>query len=286
MLRMPEDYARYAQRHSLDAIIVGSDQVWRTDFIVDARDIGSRQVALENYFLDFGPSYKGLKISYAPSFGTGEWRMPEKRDEVARRIKALDAVSCRELSGTDLLKREFGREDAQTVLDPTMVVPQSFYDEGAAPSENRSPYVLRYVLDESPVLQSAAEHVVEGLGKRLEVRTISIHQGDDSLSLPQWLRAFMDADFVVTDSFHGTVFSILFRKNFVAIGNRKRGIDRFVSLLEQTGLSDRLLLEDDAAIAHHLAQTPVDFAQVEERLTTLRHKALGFLKTALKGEKG
>ena len=94
----------------------------------------------------------------------------------------------------------------------------------------------------------------------------------------QWLRSFRDAEYVVTDSFHACIFSILFRKPFVAIGNPKRGMSRFRSLLGMFGLADRLVLSPEDSFS----DADIDYDKVYRRLETLRGKSLAFLENNLK----
>jgi hypothetical protein len=91
----------------------------------------------------------------------------------------------------------------------------------------------------------------------------------------------MSADFVVTDSFHGTVFSILFNKNFFTVGNSNRGMSRFRSLLKLFDLEDRLLTENDELTAERLAEK-IDFNKVNDKLDEAKKKSFNFLFKALK----
>lgn len=106
-------------------------------------------------------------------------------------------------------------------------------------------------------------------------------EGKMTIDVPGWLRAFMDADFVVTDSFHGCVFSIIFKKNFIAILNEDRGADRFTSLLDQLGLRDRLVTNPTSEKLRELAMQPIDFAPVDAKLKELRARSAAFLQEAL-----
>ena len=96
-----------------------------------------------------------------------------------------------------------------------------------------------------------------------------------------WLRGFQDAKFVVTDSFHGTVFSILHNIPFVAIGNVSRGLSRFKSLLKMFGLEDRLITDINSVDIDNFAEKEIDWARVNEVLEKEREKAVGFLKKVL-----
>ena len=96
----------------------------------------------------------------------------------------------------------------------------------------------------------------------------------------EWLRGFLDADLVVTDSFHACVFAILFEKQFVVIGNEKRGVSRFVSLLREFGLENRLVSE----LTNEFTADDIDFSSVKMKLTELKEKSLSYLYDHLKYE--
>ena len=98
--------------------------------------------------------------------------------------------------------------------------------------------------------------------------------------MTEWLRGFRDAEFIVTDSFHGTVFSIIFNKPFIAIGNESRGMSRFQSLLKMFGLEDRLVFRSEQ-VNRELINRPIDYHKVDELLESYKRFSLGFLTKAL-----
>lgn len=112
---------------------------------------------------------------------------------------------------------------------------------------------------------------------------MDIYSDDDMFSLEQkikmpveqWLRGFDNSEFVLTDSFHGCVFSIIFRKQFIAIGNRKRGLSRFNSLLETFSLNDRLILSPDEYKGNLKI---IDYAQLQSKLYILQKQSISFIK--------
>jgi exopolysaccharide biosynthesis predicted pyruvyltransferase EpsI len=97
----------------------------------------------------------------------------------------------------------------------------------------------------------------------------------------QWLRGYQDARFVITDSFHGTVFSILFNIPFLAIGNKNRGLARFQSLLNMFNLSDRLITDLSNFDSDTFIQKEIDWSKVNGVLDQQRKKATDFLRTNL-----
>ncbi|MCV6594972.1 MAG: polysaccharide pyruvyl transferase family protein [Silicimonas sp.] len=263
-----DDLERAARRLGLDAVVVGSDQVWRPDYIED--------IDTASFFLDLPGDIR--KISYAASFGKSEWTAPHRLGEVRRLLAGFDAVSLRESSGVDLCREVLGRRVCTQTLDPTLLVDARFYDEIIGPGEDRAPYVLNYALDPSAGAKAVLSGDFDGPAQGLDVRTLTLDDGADTMDVPSWLRAFRDAAFVVTDSFHGTVFSILFQKPFVCFGNQSRGMDRFTSLLSLLGLEDRLVLEA-AALAGLEAE--IDYGAVLSRLAEHRAASAAFLEGAL-----
>lgn len=224
-----------------DAIVVGSDQVWRPKYF------GLNQI--ENAYLKFAEGWNIKRIAYAASFGTDEWEYNSKQtSECGRLLRMFDAVSVREDSGADLCKRYFGVE-AQHVLDPTMLLIKENYIKlfEAANTPKSNGNLLCYILDETEEKTALIKRIADEKGLiPFNVKSIS----DDINSplyeriqppLEQWLRGFYDADFVITDSFHACVFSIIFNKPFIVYGNINRGLSRFISLLNMFGLTERIV---------------------------------------------
>ena len=266
----------YVLRHQPDCIVVGSDQVWRECYCP----------CIIDYFLGFLPSgCKVRKIAYAASFGVQDSPISARwLDECIRLAERFDALSVREDSGVTLMQEVFGLQ-AKHVLDPTMLLEREDYrllvskeDKAAA-----STGVLAYILDKTPGKKQIMDDVAGKL-QQLPCRSF-IPDAEKVCVLPsvgQWLAAFDRAGFVITDSFHGCVFSILFRKNFIVILNKDRGADRFHSLLKQFGLQNRLIsgYGDLEKRAGELFK-PIDYAAVEEKLSRLKADSLRFLREAL-----
>ena len=224
-----------------DAIVVGSDQVWRPKYF------GLNQI--ENAYLKFAEGWNIKRIAYAASFGTDEWEYtPKQTEECGRLLRMFDVVSVREDSGVDLCKRYFG-VDAQHVLDPTMLLGKEDYiklftDANTPKSKGN---LLCYILDETEEKKALIKHIAAEKG----LIPFNVKSQSDDVNSPlseriqppleQWLRGFYDAEFVVTDSFHACVFSILFNKPFIVYGNVDRGLSRFKSLLTMFGLEDRII---------------------------------------------
>lgn len=222
-----------------DTIIVGSDQIWRPIYFPN----------IEQAFLKFTKGWKIQRIAYAASFGTDNWEYTTKQTrECGNLLKMFNAVSVRENTGVSLCHKYFNVE-AKHVLDPTMLLSKEDYCQlfKIAQTPKSSGTLLNYILDETPE-KNALIQKVANKKKLIPFRVNSPKRNfKDSITknihppVEQWLRGFYDAEFVVTDSFHACVFSILFKKPFIVYGNKERGMSRFHSLLNLFGLEDRLV---------------------------------------------
>lgn len=271
-LTLDDDWKRKAKIKRFDAFIVGSDQVWRQEY----------SPRIETYFLDFlNVDDNRPRIAYAASFGSNT---PINEDKIARCAELLhrfNAVSVRENSGLDILKRDFSYNDGVKVLDPTLLLKAEDYLSLVKPSDRKGTHIGCYILDETEekdtILQSVTE-VVDKKIKKISIRYKGFHQP----TMSEWLAMFADSEYVVTDSFHGCVFSIIFHKPFVAMANKYRGLDRFVSLLEPLGLIDRLVynIEDFTNRKESLLKS-IDYTEVEKKLDQQRKESMVYLQDAL-----
>ena len=246
---------------------------------------------IEDYFLGFlAPDDDALRIAYSASFGTDDWEYsPGQAARCAALLQRFSAVSVRERGGISLCCR-LGRKDAIQTLDPTLLLSPADYEAlaaGAAPSPGR---LFCYVLDRSASKKELIRNTSAQTGlPAFEVMpAIAAERRKKSPDIvypspAQWLRAFMDAEAVITDSFHGTVFSILFHRPFVALGNTARGQARFTSLLALFGLEHRLLPATASAQQISAAlREPVDWDSTDRRLNQMREVSIQFLTKSLK----
>lgn len=230
-----------------DAIIVGSDQVWRAIYFPMWNNS-----PLSNAYLEFAKGWKIKRISYAASFGTDDWEYTDEQTQKCKKLLQLfDVVSVREVNGVNLCKKYFN-VDAVHVLDPTMLLNREdyslFFQKANTPKSDGT--LLNYILDETVNTQKLIKSVAE----QKKLKSFSVNnpfENDETKPLNErikpsvetWLRGFYDAEFVVTDSFHACVFSILFGKPFYVIGNENRGLSRFISLLKMFHLESCLITD-------------------------------------------
>ena len=257
-------------RYGLKAIVVGSDQVWR------AKYNGSH---IEDMYLKFVEGKSLRRVAYAASFGVDEWEYsPEQTEVCARLAKQMDAISVREASGIALCRDYLGVE-AQCVLDPTLLLKASDYEaiitDDIAQSDEEQPYLAVYCLDITPAKKAFFEKLAEDRG--LTVRYFSGGWFAE-VTVKQWLLMFSKASMVVTDSFHGTAFSILFNKEFYTLGNPQRGNTRILGLLQQLGLEQHLVSDTEPVEPE---VNGINWQDVNSRLDERRRESKDFLAKSL-----
>ncbi len=262
------------EANHFDAFIVGSDQVWRQEY----------SPRIETYFFDFlSEEDKRPKIAYATSFGTSSPDIdPAKMDECRNLLYRFDAVSVREYSGLDILSKDFHREDAVKVLDPTMLLEKEDYLRLINNKERiTGKFATAYILDKTDSKTELLQEISRETDLRFEELS-GEYQGQRMHTVSQWLARFAEAEFIVTDSFHGCVFSVIFRKPFIAIANKDRGLDRFTSLLEPLGLADRLIeVNSPHKKVSDFLNTGIDYHTVYTKLRKEQEFSLKFLQDAL-----
>lgn len=272
---------KQVEEFDFNAYIVGSDQVWRPMF--------SPQQS--TYFLDFLEKDNSVKkIAYAASFGVSNWEFTKKQTKYfSKLIKLFNAVSVREDSAVDLCNKYFNI-DAVHLLDPTMLLDKEIYtsllDKQAINQTTRK--LFAYILDQS----DEKSQIIKQISRKYDLQPFSIMPQNvfsdperktikDCIIPPvyDWLKSFIDAQFVITDSFHGTVFSILFNKPFLSIANNIRGLTRFISLLKLFELEDRLIFSYEDNIIDNIKE--IDWNRVNYILGQEKDKSIKFLNNHL-----
>lgn len=273
---------RKCTKLGVECFVVGSDQVWRYKYAADS---------IDDFFFSFIDDKSIKRFSYAASFGTDIMDYPKnKLKECQQLLKFFSGLSVREASGVDVLKAlDITQESCNVVLDPTMLLSPKHYLDNliSVDSIPDFPYLLSYILDDNECINSIIKTIAQQTG--LRVVTVKAQTGhiDDLLpliSVEQWISMIYYAKFVITDSFHGTVFSILFNKQFLVYGNSDRGLSRFESLLSSFSLTNRFVDSTDSLKALNV-EDDIKWNKVNERIDLLRCKSLAYLKTQLNNNK-
>lgn len=255
-----------------DIYCTGSDQVWNSIWN------GGFE---EPYYLTFAPEGK-RRISFAASIGResiDEWEKPLMKAA----LSGYHAIAMREISGVEIV-RSLGIDNAELVLDPTlMLTKEQWADIATMPSGVDKPYILVYQLNKNQEFISYVEGVAEKYG--LEVVKISygiydVMKSAKTLIAPSvndFVGLFLNASYVITDSFHATAYSLNFGIPFTAIAP-ERFSTRIASILELTHTEDRLLADVEDL---EMFERPIDFENASRCLKEMRMKSLAYLKNAV-----
>jgi hypothetical protein len=259
----------------IDVCICGSDQIWNA----------SRTNGFDPcYFASFG-GRELKRVAYAASFGQAELGL-EYYKALGDLLRPMDLISVRERSGEPIVAAACGKS-VPTVLDPTMLI--SDYDRMIRPPSVKGRYVFAYSVQPNPEFVAAARSVGDRLGVPVYYAGWQSEEVKRSSRFAnptpgQWLGWIKYADAVLTSSFHGTVFSILFRRPFLALGLRGAIAGRsarVTELLHDLGLSRRFVREGDTFDYSLSVTTPIDWQGVKARYETALGVSVEFLRNAL-----
>ncbi len=260
----------YDHRPEADIYITGSDQVWGP--------VGTERYD-KNYFLDFVPDDK-KKIAYAGSFGKTKFEGNDI-ETFKTMLSRYDAISVRENSAVDIIKG-MGIKNVEQVLDPTLLIAADKWEKYI----NFTPkgkYILVYQIHNNPKMDKYAKAFAKANNMKLVRVTPLLHQrfrGGKFVYLPnigKFLAYIKNADFMITDSFHGTAFAINFNTQFVDILPGETG-SRNQSILELTGLEDRIVTDFND---YGFMKRKIDFDRVNKIIEENRKKSIDILKDML-----
>lgn len=265
--------------------IVGSDQVWR--------DWWNNREALGYYFFNFLKGRKANRIAYAASFGKDkieEVMKPEDIEYIKPYIEEFDKISVREKSAINMIKKTWGLGGVDEVVDPTLLLNAADYsnliDKSAVKYENIQP-IFTYVLGETPEVKQFIRQIQDH--RKQAVSSIRAHEGTENDILPPvefWLKGFRDAELVVTNSFHGMMFSIINNTEFIIIGKEAGGLSRIKDFLSKYDLNDRFVDESELASFDVNKLKPIDWARANKKLKIFRKDSGDWLLDSLKQHPG
>lgn len=276
-----EDAKQYNYRN----YIVGSDQVWRNWY-------GDDWKTFAPYFLDFVESDTSNKIAYGASFGVDTLAQAGINRGNQKKIKSLMRdfahISVREPTGVSLVEQITGStHTADVVLDPTLLLEAKDYSKLVGDSDisdSKRYRVFCYILDQSKEKQKFIQNTSKHFNNDCYILNPDVNKPYESVEF--WLKGFRDADIVITDSFHGTVFAIINNKDFLIFSNHLRGNARFIGLLDSLGVGkDRLIDEENIGLFEIKKLEPINWTSVNRRLTELRTNSINWLISAIRNKK-
>lgn len=247
-LRLTRRYNSYEELKKdapkADCYIAGSDQIWNTLFR-NGRDAA--------FYLDFG-NQNTKRISYAASFATPEI-VPEYRKFVEEKLKRIDYISIRERISLPLLE-SLGRKDGVAVCDPVFLLNKKEWESHIDNSIIKQKYILVYLTNTSDSIKNITKAIAEKTGWKIyTVGAISASYADKNYTNASpfdFIHLIRDAQFIISNSFHATAFSIIFDKNFCVVNREDNINERMLSILKDFGLTDRLVTKYDNDILNDI----------------------------------
>lgn len=274
---------------NIDTFLIGSDQLW---FYHCYKTWG------HSLFLDFVDDDK-KKISYATSFGHKDPKIPSEEIPVLKKLlERFEVLSVRELDGVDIMSNLFNLQAVQNV-DPVFLCDIKNWQSIANDAERKTEgdFIFAYILDPNTEKMNALDYV----SRKKDMKVVSItdkqYDNDDKVkqmqkygiltqaTIEEQIYHLMNAKYVVTDSFHGTCFSIIFRKNFVAIVNAKRGTSRFETLAKLFGVGDRFVYAPEEICKNPNFLIRPDYSKIEPRLEKEISRSKAWLNDQLLGNR-
>lgn len=257
-----------------DVLVTGSDQTW-------SPKIGF----FPAFFLEFGKK-NALRIAYAPSIGVSKLSVEEEK-YLNLHLQSFEAISCREKLGTDILSKVIKGKEIINVLDPTFLLTKDDWDEIVVKPSIKGDYILCYFIGHKTYYRDIAQQLSNDLGLPLYFIPVSWQDMGKGYNLVadtgprEFLGLISGARLVLTDSFHGTAFSINYRKSFYAFtkiegGKNASDNSRLFDILSKLHLEDRLFYT-----VCSIKFTDVDYTKVEMALEVERKKSFSFLKDSL-----
>lgn len=279
LLKMTKEYGSLEELKKYcpeaDIYCTGSDQVWGK--------IGTDEFD-KTYFLDFVPQNKKC-ISYSASFGNDDICSNLKK-ELQKLLEKYDNLMVREESAIRIIEK-YTNKSAKLVLDPTLLLSTEQWQNMTTKIKETEKYILVYQLHDNKDFERYAKKF--SIYKRLKLIRISpsIHNIFKTGKL-KWLPSpeefityFANAEYILTDSFHATVFSLIFNKRFINILPSTTGT-RIINILDIVGLQDRILkdFDDFKSIDRY-----IDFKKINKIIEKKRDESLDMLKKALNYKK-
>ena len=259
----------------LDAIIVGSDQVWSPAH----HQSGA-------YFLNFTPNFQGRRIAYAPCCAINHVE-PRFRDTISNLLRHFSAISVRNIETKNFVYNLIHKE-VPVVLDPTFLYSFTEFRSSRIPNGK---YIIVYIIGEE--IEGGHQKVIDTLLEvyNLPVYVISLTNGYTkyfswatqifyTLDPTDWVSFVRSATFMYTDSFHGTVFAMKYHVPFIAYYKEKSRASRFIDLKAEFNLQN--IVDSSATVtADFVINSQPNFYMIDEHVSNLKEKSISFLKESL-----
>lgn len=256
-----------------DIYCTGSDQVWNS---------GWNEKIDKSFFLDFGCIDNTKKIAYAASFGKDKLNENEI-DKTKELLKKYKYISVREKSGVNILEN-LGIENSTNVVDPTLLLNKKNWESITSDKYDNKDYILIYNLNRNKKIDKYSKKISKQTGlkiKRLSYQFHEFYKIGNSCFIPNvsdFLSLIKNSKYIITDSFHAIVFSVIFNKEFFILYPDKYST-RLQSILELLNLEDRVIYDiTDLKILNK----KINYKSVNKKINVLKKESIEWLKDALK----
>ncbi len=254
-----------------DVVIVGSDQVWKSP---------GQGINKGAYYLNFVTD-TSKKIACAASFGEEKFvGTPEEEALASVLLKQFDAISVREIAGQKICRERMG-VDSEVVIDPVFYIDRKYYDDMADSVKPRLPekYILAYFLGKDDF----DKKVINYYSQTMNLPVIELNIKD--MNTEEWLNYIRGAELLITNSFHGMCFSIIFNNEFICVANKNKAYSRFETILSKLNLLDRARPSHDIVLSDKYQLEKIDYDQVNRLITEEKNVALSWLTNAISSPK-
>ena len=252
-----------------DNFIVGSDQVFRWLF---------NRKNISHYLLNFAYNFKN-KIAYSSSFGISNFE-GELKEKIFFKyyLKQFDNVSVREDDGVRICREDFDVSATQ-VLDPVFLINDYDYLISKSSKNVNHKFIAVYSL------YTNIQNELDFISNKLSLNIEYLNKDNNEDSIEDWLWTIKNCELLITDSFHGSCFAIIFNKPFVCILNEESGISRLESLSNMFDIKDRIITDLSEVMNKPDFLLKMDWTKINEKLKIEKEKSLKWLKNALENKK-
>lgn len=270
---------------NINTFLIGSDQIW---FYHYYKEWG------HSLFLDFVSDEK-KKIAYATSFAHSDPQIPD--DEIPKLKKLLDrfdGISVRENEGVRFLREKIGIDSIQNI-DPVFLCKDEDWNRISNEAERKmtGKFLFAYILDPTEDKINALKYVSEQLNLPIVSVADKQHNTAEKIqllrdcgvlinaSISELIYHFKNAAFIVTNSYQGTCFSLIFRKSFITMNHKNGGASRFETLDELFGIGSRFVNDPASVIENKELLTPVDYSEIVPKIEQAANKGKAWLSSQL-----
>jgi hypothetical protein len=261
-----------------DVLVSGSDQIWNPACISNNECLDS------SYFLKFG-SVNVIKISYATSIGNYEFK-EEMLNEISAYLKHYDHISVRE-KRTKKILQSIVQKEVKIVLDPTLLLSDVEYDKlvPRKAKKNIVPYILVYIVPGDPLLGKIVQQCKKMYKLPVVVIDQSLHRripGAKKIAnagIEEFITLLKNAFLIITDSYHGMCFSIIYKKNFLVISSKKEEA-RITTLVSHLGLKNLVTKNETIEVPVN-----IEYSAVFQRLKKMQNQSIKYLEQVFRTQK-